>query len=132
MRMSATLTTCPARILAVLRNSFLPSTFTTPLSTMTLPAPPLSHKPTSLSSWFSSMNSELKSKLTFCIVSLIAIICFWHWMTTSTKFLTPSLHQAVRDAGGVSAFVGARHLQWHDPCCKLFLGHEAQAQCRCF
>src|SRR5690606_4401704 len=54
MRASPTSTRCPARILQVLRSSTAPSTRTAPLATRALPAPPLSHRPASLSSWLSS------------------------------------------------------------------------------
>src|SRR5450830_662758 len=54
IRTSPSATVWPAVILQVLRSSCLPSTLTLPSATMALPAPPLSHSPTSFSNWFSS------------------------------------------------------------------------------
>jgi hypothetical protein len=47
--------------LQVLRSSTAPSTDTAPLATSALPAPPLSHRPDSFSSWLSSTNSRSSS-----------------------------------------------------------------------
>ena len=59
-------TTCPTRILQVLRSSMLPSTDTVPPATSALPAPPLSQRPVSLSSWFSCTNSRFGENSIFC------------------------------------------------------------------
>ena len=61
------LTTCPCRILQVLRDSCTPSTCTAPLATNTFPAPPLSARPVALSNESSPINSPRNSKtMVFC------------------------------------------------------------------
>ncbi len=67
MRMPSSSTTWPARILAVLRSSCAPSTYTAPLATIALPWPPLSAMPASLSSWLSSTKSRSSSKSRVCM-----------------------------------------------------------------
>src|SRR6185312_2809313 len=71
---SPMLTTWPAWILQVFRSSTAPSTRTTPLATRCLPAPPLSHRPTSFSNRFSSTWSPYSSNSGWAMAFRFALV----------------------------------------------------------